>query len=178
MFFRLERIQAPIAQLGERQTEDLKVPGSIPGPGTDALRQDGLLSTARPLRRKTVPVLQRRCLRAALSTGQVCSHGTSAAWTSEVPGPAAGIGGCPLGGTFRTWACARTKCTAALTSAPRALARYTQCDGHASLAAIAQLGERQAEDLKVPGSILGLGIAPGPLEPPKWVAASHGSRRP
>ena len=28
---------AAIAQLGERQTEDLKVPGSIPGGGTSAL---------------------------------------------------------------------------------------------------------------------------------------------
>ena len=93
---------AAIAQLGERQTEDLKVPGSIPGLGSDALRQDRLLFMARPLRRRTVPLLQRRCLRAALSTGQVCSHGTAAAWTSEVPGPAAGIGGCPLGGAFRT----------------------------------------------------------------------------
>ena len=27
-------VQAAIAQLGERQTEDLKVPGSIPGRGT------------------------------------------------------------------------------------------------------------------------------------------------
>ena len=27
-------LQAAIAQLGERQTEDLKVPGSIPGGGT------------------------------------------------------------------------------------------------------------------------------------------------
>ena len=27
-------LQAAIAQLGERQTEDLKVPGSIPGRGT------------------------------------------------------------------------------------------------------------------------------------------------
>ena len=31
------------------------------------------------------------------------------------------------------------------------------------MAAIAQLGERQTEDLKVPGSILGLGIAHGLL---------------
>ena len=30
-------ISAAIAQLGERQTEDLKVPGSIPGRGTNAL---------------------------------------------------------------------------------------------------------------------------------------------
>ena len=30
----LEYLQAAIAQLGERQTEDLKVPGSIPGRGT------------------------------------------------------------------------------------------------------------------------------------------------
>ena len=30
---------AEIAQLGERQTEDLKVPGSIPGLGTFSLRQ-------------------------------------------------------------------------------------------------------------------------------------------
>ena len=30
--------------------------------------------------------------------------------------------------------------------------------GHPSQAAIAQLGERQTEDLKVPSSILGLGI--------------------
>ena len=29
---------AAIAQLGERQTEDLKVPGSIPGGGTFAIR--------------------------------------------------------------------------------------------------------------------------------------------
>ena len=31
--------RAAIAQLGERQTEDLKVPGSIPGLGTFSLRQ-------------------------------------------------------------------------------------------------------------------------------------------
>ena len=31
-------------------------------------------------------------------------------------------------------------------------------------AAIAQLGERQTEDLKVPGSILGLGISGGATE--------------
>ena len=30
--------------------------------------------------------------------------------------------------------------------------------GHECIAAIAQLGERQSEDLKVPGSIPGLGI--------------------
>ena len=29
------RVIAVVAQLGERQTEDLKVPGSIPGDGTD-----------------------------------------------------------------------------------------------------------------------------------------------
>ena len=32
-----QRPPAAIAQLGERQTEDLKVPGSIPGLGTFAL---------------------------------------------------------------------------------------------------------------------------------------------
>ena len=31
------RDTAVVAQLGERQTEDLKVPGSIPGDGTQAL---------------------------------------------------------------------------------------------------------------------------------------------
>ena len=35
----------------------------------------------------------------------------------------------------------------------------SQCQGN--MAAIAQLGERQTEDLKVPGSIPGLGIAQG-----------------
>ena len=30
-----ERCIADVAQLGERQTEDLKVPGSIPGDGTE-----------------------------------------------------------------------------------------------------------------------------------------------
>ena len=36
------------------------------------------------------------------------------------------------------------------------------------MAAIAQLGERQTEDLKVPGSILGLGTCPQPqLWPPR-----------
>ena len=29
-----DEVQAALAQLGERQTEDLKVPGSIPGGGT------------------------------------------------------------------------------------------------------------------------------------------------
>jgi hypothetical protein len=32
--FRASGNQAALAQLGERQTEDLKVPGSIPGGGT------------------------------------------------------------------------------------------------------------------------------------------------
>ena len=36
---------------------------------------------------------------------------------------------------------------------------YTQCQF--LRAAIAQLGERQTEDLKIPGSIPGLGICPG-----------------
>ena len=38
---------AAIAQLGERQTEDLKVPGSIPGLGmrTEAMRRRGALSS-------------------------------------------------------------------------------------------------------------------------------------
>ena len=43
-YFLLRSAQAAIAQLGERQTEDLKVPGSIPGlgimlqiPGTSTL---------------------------------------------------------------------------------------------------------------------------------------------
>ena len=34
--------EAAIAQLGERQTEDLKVPGSIPGLGTRAKLESGL----------------------------------------------------------------------------------------------------------------------------------------
>ena len=36
--FRIE--QAAIAQLGERQTEDLKVPGSIPGLGIFMIASD------------------------------------------------------------------------------------------------------------------------------------------
>ena len=36
--------QAGIAQLGERQTEDLEVPGSIPGHGIFSLRLELLLS--------------------------------------------------------------------------------------------------------------------------------------
>ena len=35
-----EVVTAAIAQLGERQTEDLKVPGSIPGLGTFCLTRD------------------------------------------------------------------------------------------------------------------------------------------
>ena len=33
MLYTLQQCKAAIAQLGERQTEDLKVPGSIPGGG-------------------------------------------------------------------------------------------------------------------------------------------------
>ncbi len=33
MFCQIDDVHAVIAQLGERQTEDLKVPGSIPGRG-------------------------------------------------------------------------------------------------------------------------------------------------
>ena len=44
----LAHLQAAIAQLGERQTEDLKVPGSIPGLGTiistSRLSRPGLVS--------------------------------------------------------------------------------------------------------------------------------------
>ena len=42
--------------------------------------------------------------------------------------------------------------------APSAPLTSDQSDGHAHPAAIAQLGERQTEDLKVPGSIPGRGI--------------------
>ena len=42
--------QAALAQLGERQTEDLKVPGSIPGGGTFCQLQcpHGLMDKAPP----------------------------------------------------------------------------------------------------------------------------------
>ena len=43
--------QAALAQLGERQTEDLKVPGSIPGGGILSVTQCcpcGLMDKARP----------------------------------------------------------------------------------------------------------------------------------
>ena len=40
------RFQAAIAQLGERQTEDLKVPGSIPGRGTPLDKVCNLLYTS------------------------------------------------------------------------------------------------------------------------------------
>ena len=38
----LMMLSAAIAQLGERQTEDLEVPGSIPGYGNSFLRGDGM----------------------------------------------------------------------------------------------------------------------------------------
>ena len=44
-------------------------------------------------------------------------------------------------------------------------AGYAFARAHKSLAAIAQLGERQTEDLKVPGSIPGLGIGICALHP-------------
>ena len=91
-----------VAELGERQTEDLKVPSSILGlgmahcPPAGAHRADG--------------------------------------FTQMVPN------------TIRRW-------------------RHHGCTlcGHAHIASIAQLGERQTEHLKVPSSILGLGMAHCPL---------------
>ena len=45
-FFGLRNFQAAIAQLGERQTEDLKVPGSIPGLGNFSYLADSGVSKA------------------------------------------------------------------------------------------------------------------------------------
>ena len=50
--------QAAIAQLGERQTEDLKVPGSIPGLGSFVLPVGGVL-----------------CLRGCVRDGFFCCGG-------------------------------------------------------------------------------------------------------
>ena len=58
-------------------------------------------------------------------------------------------------------ALARAKCAAALPSSSAHSPRDKQRDDGARAAAIAQLGERQTEDLKVPGSIPGLGILCG-----------------
>ena len=41
-----KRDRAAIAQLGERQTEDLKVPGSIPGRGSSFLLQSVFASSS------------------------------------------------------------------------------------------------------------------------------------
>ena len=135
--------QAAIAQLGERQTEDLKVPGSIPGLGSASMRQHRVRATA---------LRSQRARRAATIPRPL--------GLSEAPGSGAGIGGCPLGGGFRARACACAKCTSALRGAPCTPASDDQHSGHALPAAIAQLGERQTEDLKVSSSILGLGMFP------------------
>ena len=98
--------RAAIAQLGERQTEDLKVPASIPGLGMTSYCCS-LFPSFQPLPPYTV-------LR-----------------------PAAGI-----------------PCLEHFTTKPCITLITMTC----LQAAIAQLGERQTEDLKVPGSIPGLGI--------------------
>jgi hypothetical protein len=62
------------------------------------------------------------------------------------------------------WSLSCSALSAPLAGAPTALAPYTTHLTNIALgnleAAIAQLGERQTEDLKVPGSIPGLGICP------------------
>ena len=113
--------EAAIAQLGERETEDLKVPGSIPGLGTGKTARTGA--------------------RMRKAAKDVTSVGTDPQ-TARLP-------------RFRRhW------------MQPRVLmvrvAPGVYIETIATLkfaeAAIAQLGERQTEDLKVPGSIPGLGM--------------------
>ena len=111
--------EAAIAQLGERQTEDLKVPGSIPGLGTGETARAG----ARMWK-------LRRCqLRGGRSTG-----GRAASLSSSLAQPSVLMVRAAAGVFMKT---------SAILKIPEA--------------AIAQLGERQTEDLKVPGSIPGLG---------------------
>ena len=103
--------QAAIAQLGEHQTEDLKVPGSIPGLGI----------APRP-------------------------------WAppGHLPFMVHMDHECILWHWGDLWGALLCLC-------PRISIEWIPASHQA---AIAQLGERQTEDLKVPSSILGLGMFP------------------
>ena len=82
---------AAIAQLGERQTEDLKVPGSIPGLGSTSQWQlwcSASLACRVAGQRACRPSTARALLRRHAS----CSPGHPA---REVPGAASGADGCP-----------------------------------------------------------------------------------
>ena len=117
--------QAAIAQLGERQTEDLKVPGSIPGLGMCPWKAGAATG------------------RGAWLLAGLVRHPVARAHTSaQMPGGVApGVRpGVSKGGL-------------------RLLVLSISSSWRSIQAAIAQLGERQTEDLKVPGSIPGLGRA-------------------
>ena len=69
--------QAAIAQLGERETEDLKVPGSIPGPGIFALMNPFsahlfFLRVCMETQKKTIA---NGCPSAAWSSGMILASG-------------------------------------------------------------------------------------------------------
>ena len=61
-------ILAAIAQLGERQTEDLKVPGSIPGGGMYSFAASRVLCASRHPRRARSPYA--KCFRSGSSVGR------------------------------------------------------------------------------------------------------------
>ena len=127
--------RAAIAQLGERQTEDLKVPGSIPGLGMlDAFPMVPSLSKLSIL---ALDVIFTNCGSWRLLYTSVLV-GIPQNDTRARCGLCGGVTTNPMAGSVSGLRCHKS------------LMRFIQ-------AAIAQLGERQTEDLKVPGSIPGLG---------------------
>ena len=118
-FVILNFTEAAIAQLGERQTEDLKVPGAIPGLGT------------------------RRTAGAGARVRKLCRCHLSR-YSSPDGGPGS------LLSLFGAATSADLRGAPGFSMATFAILNFPE-------AAIAQLGERQTEDLKVPGSIPGLG---------------------
>ena len=62
--------RAAIAQLGERQTEDLKVPGLIPGLGRDLRKQSGAGDASCPLSAPHSHTRSQPALGARLKTGR------------------------------------------------------------------------------------------------------------
>ena len=126
------RAAAAIAKLGERQTEDLKVPGSIPGLGTRRTAGAG--------------ARVRKLCRCHLSRYRSPDGGPGSLLSLFGAATSADLRGAP-GFSMSTFV---------ILNFPEA--------------AIAQLGERETEDLKVPGSISGLGTLLAHRDAARWIA--------
>ncbi|KAK7880656.1 hypothetical protein WMY93_032708 [Mugilogobius chulae] len=154
---------AEIAQLGERQTEDLKVSGSIPGFGKGGHFPS--LALQHPLYAEIAQLGERQTedlkVPGSIPGFGKGGHFPSLALQLKVPGSIPGFG---KGGHFPSLALQLGERQTEDLKVPGSIPGFGKGGHFPSLALqhhlyaeIAQLGERQTEDLKVPGSIPGFG---------------------